>query len=236
MLLPDERHAVAVHESGHALVAALSERADPVAKVTILPAGVALGVTEQLPIDERHLYSERYLRDAPAVRLGGRAAELVVFGEGSTGASNDLAGATQLATRMVREFGLSPELGPVGYAGDGPMFLGGEEVWSRPYAEATQRVIDSEVARLVRAAEQTAVDLMETHRPDLDALAAPLLEQETVDGAQVYDIVGRALPGGPASPVTAAHRSSALQPTERPGRSTRPPSHRSTTQQEGTAS
>src|SRR6202040_1934495 len=102
-LLPEEKHAVAVHESGHALVAALSEHADPVAKVTILPAGQALGVTEQLPVDERHLYPESYLKASLAVRLGGRAAEVLVLGEASTGASNDLAGATDLASRMVRE-------------------------------------------------------------------------------------------------------------------------------------
>ena len=107
MLLPEEKHAVAVHESGHALVAALSEHADPVAKVTILPAGMALGVTEQLPLVERHLYGEDYLHDSLAVRLGGRAAELVVLGQGSTGAANDLAQATDLAVKMVREFGLS---------------------------------------------------------------------------------------------------------------------------------
>ena len=124
-LLPEEKHAVAVHESGHALVAALSEHADPVAKVTILPAGQTLGVTEQLPEAERHLYSEDYLHDTLAVRLGGRAAELVVLGQGSTGAANDLAGATELATRMVREFGLSPALGPVGYPAGGSVFLGG---------------------------------------------------------------------------------------------------------------
>src|SRR5207237_3399159 len=106
-LLPDEKKAVAVHESGHALVAALSEHADPVEKVTILPAGRALGVTEQLPVDERHLYPESYLLDSLAVSLGGQAAERLVLGEPSTGASNDLARATQLATRMVREFGRS---------------------------------------------------------------------------------------------------------------------------------
>ena len=116
-LLDNEKHSVAVHESGHALVAALSPAADPVDKVTILPSGMALGVTEQLPEAERHLYSEEQLTTQLVVRLGGRAAELVVFGEGSTGASNDLAGATELATRMVREFGLSPSLGPVGYSG-----------------------------------------------------------------------------------------------------------------------
>src|SRR6202035_3311070 len=107
VLLPEEKHAVAVHESGHALVAALSENADPVAKVTILPAGQALGVTEQLPAVERHMYGEDYLYDSLNVRLGGRAAELVVLGQGSTGAGNDLAGATDLAVKMVREFGMS---------------------------------------------------------------------------------------------------------------------------------
>src|SRR6201989_2064909 len=125
VLLPEEKHAVAVHESGHALVAALPPQADPVAKVTILPAGQALGVTEQLPLVERHMYGEDYLHDSLAVRLGGRAAELVVLGQGSTGAANDLAGATDLATKMVREFGLSKTLGPVGYPEGGSGFLGG---------------------------------------------------------------------------------------------------------------
>ena len=112
VLLPEEKHAVAIHEAGHALVAALSEHADPVAKVTILPAGQALGVTQQLPLVERHLYGEDYLTDSLAVRLGGRAAELVELGQGSTGAANDLATATDLATKMVREFGLSPAARP----------------------------------------------------------------------------------------------------------------------------
>ena len=125
VLLPEEKHAVAVHESGHALVAALSEHADPVAKVTILPAGQTLGVTEQLPLVERHMYGKDYLYDSLAVRLGGRAAELVVLGQGSTGAGNDLAGATDLAVKMVREFGMSPVLGPVGYPEGGSVFLGG---------------------------------------------------------------------------------------------------------------
>jgi cell division protease FtsH len=197
VLLPDERRAVAVHESGHAMVAALCDHADPVAKVTILPAGQALGVTEQLPIDERHLYSESYLRDSLAVRLGGRAAELVVFGEGSTGASNDLASATDLATRMVREFGLSEAMGPVGYPSGGPMFLGGgEQVTSRPYSDETQRLIDKEAARFVRAAEERAQKLLVDHHDELERLTGLLLEQETVDGEAVYEIVGRPVPGG----------------------------------------
>jgi cell division protease FtsH len=200
VLLPEEKHAVAVHESGHALVAALSEHADPVAKVTILPAGQTLGVTEQLPLVERHMYTEDYLLDSLAVRLGGRASELVVLGQGSTGAGNDLAGATDLATKMVREFGLSSRLGPIGYPEGGSVFLGGggPGVSSRPYAEATQAVIDEEVAKLLRQAEERAVELLKTHRPELDALVDLLLQRETVDGSDVYRLAGR--PDRSASP------------------------------------
>jgi cell division protease FtsH len=193
VLLPEEKHAVAVHESGHALVAALSEHADPVAKVTILPAGQALGVTEQLPLVERHMYGEDYLQDSLAVRLGGRAAELVVLGQGSTGAGNDLAGATDLATKMIREFGMSPVLGPVGYPEGGSVFLGGggPGMSSRPYAEATQAAIDGEVSKLLRQAEERAVHLLSSHRGELDSLVRLLLERETVDGSDVYRLAGR---------------------------------------------
>ena len=193
VLLPEEKHAVAVHESGHALVAALAEHADPVAKVTILPAGQALGVTEQLPLVERHMYAEDYLYDSLAVRLGGRAAELVVLGQGSTGAGNDLAGATDLATKMVREFGMSSVLGPVGYPEGGSVFLGGggPGMSSRPYAEATQAAIDGEVSKLLRQAEERAVNVLTSHRGELDSLVSLLLERETVDGSDVYRLAGR---------------------------------------------
>jgi cell division protease FtsH len=197
-LMPDEKFAVAVHQSGHAIVAALSPHADPVDKVTILPAGRALGTTEQLPVDERHLYSENYLKDSLAVRLGGRAAEQLVLSEVSTGASSDLAGATELATRMVREYGMSERLGPVGFASDSPMYLGGEEVRSRAYAEGTQRVIDEEVAALLRQAEQQALALLTARRDALDRLTAELLAHETVDG----DAVQAALAEPPAPPVS----------------------------------
>jgi len=188
-LLPEEKHAVAVHEAGHALVAVLSEHADPVAKVTILPAGQALGVTQQLPVDERHLYPESYLLDSLAIRMGGRAAEELALGEASTGASNDLAGATQLATRMVAEFGLSPKLGPVGFSSDGPAYLGQQEIRSRSYAEATQRVIDEEVERLLKEAHERATNLLSTHREALDRVVAMLLERETIDGGAVMAAV-----------------------------------------------
>ena len=207
VLLPEEKHAVAVHESGHAMVAALSEHADPVAKVTILPAGQTLGVTEQLPLVERHMYSEDYLLDSLAVRLGGRAAELVVIGQGSTGAANDLAGATDLAVKMVREFGLSKTLGPVGYPEGGSAFLGGGGTGfsSRPFAEATQAEIDNEVSRLLRQAEERAIALLKDHRPELDSLVSELLEMETVDGTTVYRLAGqpdRSQTVPPVPPIT----------------------------------
>jgi cell division protease FtsH len=214
-LLPDEKRAVAVHESGHAIVAAVSEHGDPVAKVTILPAGQALGVTEQLPIDERHLYTEGYLKDSLAIRMGGRVAEQVVFGETSTGAANDLAGATDLAMRMVREFGMSSTLGPVGFASGSPMFLGGEEVRSRAYAEATQRVIDEEVAKLLREAEGRATGMLVEHRQALDRLTQLLLDKETVDGTDVDQALGR-IPGQ-RQPVGATGHRAAGVPADEPG-------------------
>ena len=189
-LLPAEKHAVAVHESGHALVALLSEHADPVAKVTILPSGRALGVTEQLPVDERHLYTESYLHDSLAIRLGGRAAEVIVLGEASTGAANDLAGATDLALRMVREWGLSARLGPIGYGTDGPAYLqGGPLGQSRPYAEATQRAIDEEVSRLLAEAEARATAVLTENRVALDWVVGVLLEKETISGQELTDAV-----------------------------------------------
>jgi len=190
LLLPEERHAVAVHEAGHAIVAAVSPHADPVERVTILPAGQSLGVTHLLPESERRLYSLSWLLDSLAVRLGGRAAENLVLGEPSTGAANDLASATDLAVKMVREYGLSDQLGPVSYQGGGGMFLpGGQEVGSRPFAEATQERIDREVERLLRGAEARAASLLEQHRVALDRLTEALLEHETVDGRTVLDIL-----------------------------------------------
>jgi len=219
-LLPEEKHAVAVHEAGHALVAALSAHADPVAKVTILPAGQTLGVTEQLPLVERHLYGQDYLTDSLATRLGGRAAELVELGQGSTGAANDLAQATELATKMVREFGLSGALGPVGYPQGGSVFLGGggAELSSRPFAEATQAAIDAEVARLLREAEIRATELLSNHRPQLQSLVELLMDEETVDGAAVYGLLGMAEPDEQTPGTTMAPRRVAATQS-RPGQS-----------------
>ena len=191
----DELATVAVHEAGHALVAALSPHADPVSRVTVLGAGQALGLTEQLPVDDRRLYGERYLADTLAVRLGGRAAELLIRGEASTGAADDLASATALATQMVREFGLSEAVGPVSYGGPpaGYPALAG----SRSYSEHTQWLVDQEVAALLTKAETRARDLLTSHRQALAQLTAALLEQETVTGDQVRALIQAPNPAQP---------------------------------------
>jgi cell division protease FtsH len=214
-LLPEEKRSVAVHEAGHALVAVFSEHADPVAKVTILPRGAALGVTEQLPVSERHLYPKSYLTDSLTVRLGGRAAEILVLGEPSTGAANDLAGATDLATRMVREWGFSGEVGPIGYGPEGPSrdnpFAG------RPYAEETQRSIDQEVAGLLREAEVRATNLLGDHRGTLERVVELLLDRETIDGSELVAITG--VPKGPAArELVLSHQTVEVAPTDRAGR------------------
>ncbi|MGP0110658.1 MAG: ATP-dependent zinc metalloprotease FtsH [Acidimicrobiales bacterium] len=213
VLLPEEKNAVAVHEAGHALVAAYSDKADPVEKVTILPAGPTLGVTHQLPLVERHLFGEDYLYDMLTVFLGGRAAELVVFDQGSTGAANDLAKATDLATKMVREFGLSSVIGPVGYPSGGSVFLdgGGGGFSSRPFAEHTQAAVDAEVSRLLAEAEQRAVKVLEEHRQVLDQLVQLLLTNETVEGSEIYALAGRPEPTGGEGVTVAPERANALE-------------------------
>jgi cell division protease FtsH len=187
ILLPAEKRAVAAHEAGHALVAALIPGSDPVARVTILPSGPALGATEQLPLDDRHLYAESFLLATLAVLLGGRAGELIAIGEASSGAADDLAKATDLATRMVRELGMSEVLGPVGY-GAGRDLLGPGGAITRDFADATQRAIDTEVAALVRTAQDSAVGLLRAHATQLEQLIDLLLEEETIDGARVYEL------------------------------------------------
>jgi len=189
----DELATVAVHEAGHALVAALSPHADPVSRVTVLGAGHALGLTELLPAEDRRLYGERYLADTLAVKLGGRAAERLIRGEASTGAADDLASATALATQMVREFGLSDTLGPVSYAGMPAQRYPGLPV-SRGYSELTQRLVDREVAALLTKAEARARDLLTRHIQALNQLTAVLLEQETITGDQVRALIQPARP------------------------------------------
>ena len=204
MALSDrEKEAIAYHEAGHAICAAVLPTADPVHKVTIIPSGMALGVTQQLPEEERHLYRQDYIEDSLVVRMGGRIAEELVFGLVSTGANNDLVGATELARKMVREWGMSERVGPMAWGQQGQVFLGEDLMHTRDYSDDTARVIDEEVERILREAEQRCRDLLSEHRNGLDLVARALLEHETVDGTEVTRLIdlGRGPAEGAPTPV-----------------------------------
>lgn len=183
-----EKEVTAYHEGGHALIATLFANADPVHKVTILPTGQALGVTMQLP-EERHSYSQDYIEDRLAVLFGGRMAEDTVFGVTSTGAANDLMQGTELARRMVAEWGMSDRVGPMAWGSDNQVFLGDGLVSGRDYSDETARVIDEEVERILRTQENRARQALVEHRPALDRIAAALLDQETISGEQVAQLI-----------------------------------------------
>jgi cell division protease FtsH len=187
-----EKELTAYHEGGHAVLAYVLENADPVHKVTILPTGMALGVTQQLPMEERHTYPREYIEDTLCVRMGGRVAEQIVFGTLTTGASNDLQGSTEMARRMVREFGMSERIGPMAWGAQGMVFLGEDLMHSRDYSEDTARIVDEEVEAILRVQEERATKMLSEHRPGLDAVAAALLEKETIDGAEVTRLVDEA--------------------------------------------
>jgi cell division protease FtsH len=186
-----EREVVAYHEAGHALVAHFTPGADPVRKVSIVPRGRALGVTVQTPEEDRHNYSRSYLQGRLAMLLGGRAAEMVVYDEVTTGAENDLREATNLSRRMVGLWGMSQDVGPV-YLGTGQehVFLGREIVQDKGHSDATAQRVDSAVRQMVETSLQQAVDMTQKYRPQLDALVAALLERETLDAADVKAVFG----------------------------------------------
>jgi cell division protease FtsH len=196
VLSDEEKERVAYHEGGHAVLAYVLEDADPVHKVTILPTGMALGVTQQLPMEERHIHPRSHIEDALCVRMGGRVAELIVYGDLSTGAANDLVGNTELARRMVREWGMSDDIGPMAWGSQGQVFLGEDLMHTRDYSEHTGQMIDDEVERILRAEEQRALEVLSRHKLGLDAVAKALLEHETIDGAMVSRLVDEAY-GGP---------------------------------------
>jgi len=180
-----ERNAVAYHESGHALVAELLPNTDPVAKVSIVPRGRgALGYTMQMPAEDRYLMTREELEDRIAVMLAGRAAEQVIFGTISTGASDDIQRASELSRRMVTEFGMSEKLGTVRYASQQYQFLSGGES-SAVASPDTLRIIDDEIQRIANEQYQRAQNLLKQNRPALEWLTKQLLDKETVDGAVV---------------------------------------------------
>jgi len=188
-----EKRAVAYHEGGHALAAFLDSEADPVYKVTVLPTGMALGVTQQLPIDERHIYLLSYLEAKIRVMLGGRAAEMVVLGQPTTGGQHDLVQATKLARAIVREFGMSEALGPIGYGSERQVFLGEELARGHEYSEQTAEVIDREVQRILTLALDELIERFTKLRPGLDAVADLLVEKESLTGQEALEAVRSAL-------------------------------------------
>jgi cell division protease FtsH len=188
----EEKEVIAYHEGGHAVLAYALEHADPVHKVTILPSGMALGVTQQLPIEERHIYTQPYIEDSLVVRLGGRIAEELVFGNRSTGANNDLVGCTELARKMVREWGMSDRVGPMAWGSQGMVFLGEDLMHNRDYSDDTARVVDEEVEHILRGQEDRARQVLGELRGGLDLVARALLEKETIDGAEVGRLVDQA--------------------------------------------
>jgi cell division protease FtsH len=193
VLSAEEKRATAYHEGGHAVLAAVLPNSDPLHKVTILPRGMALGVTWTLP-EERHTYSKEFFEDVICKAMGGRVAEMIIFGHLNSGAANDLEQATVIARRMVREWGMSEAVGPMAWHGQQQVFLGEDLMTSgREYSDETAQKIDQEVSRILREQEDRARVLLLKHRKGLDLVAQALLEEETIDGLKVDTLVQQGL-------------------------------------------
>ncbi len=193
-----EKKVTAYHESGHVLVARKVPEADPVHKVTIIPRGRALGITTYLPIDEKHTYSKEYLEAMITYALGGRAAEMLVFNQLTTGAGNDIERSTQLARKMVCEWGMSERLGPLAYgAKEEEIFLGREITRHKDYSESTAIAIDDEVKNIVSKCMNRAERILKENVDQLHRLSAALLEREILDGEEIDKIIG----GGSLTPL-----------------------------------
>ena len=195
-----EKRLTAYHEVGHALVAWLIPEADPVHKVTIIPRGRALGVTQFLPAEDRMSYYERDLRATLAVYLGGRAAERLMFDDLSAGVADDLKRSTRLARMMVSQFGMSPRVGPVSFRdSDDAPFVGREMGEGRDHSEHTAQLIDEEVARILREEDDRAYRVLSEHRDDLERLTEALIEREVLSVAEIEAIIGKR-PGSAITP------------------------------------
>lgn len=188
----EERRVIAYHEAGHAIAAAVLPHADPIFKVTIVPRGMAMGVTHQQPSEDRYVYSREYLEDRICVMLGGRASEIIVLDTMTSGAENDLKEATKLVRRMIVEWGMSEAFANTAL-GDGQrnVFLGEQISQQRSYSEDTARQIDEEIRRLLKQTFERTMEVLNKHREALDTLAARLLEQEIVSGGEVLAMVGK---------------------------------------------
>jgi cell division protease FtsH len=214
MILSDEeKKNTAYHEAGHALVAAMTPGADPVHKVTIIPRGMALGLTMQLPEDDKHTYTREYLEAMLAVLMGGRSAEEIFLGHITTGAGNDIERATDLARNMVCEWGMS-ELGPLAYGKkDEAIFLGREITQHRDYSEDTAIQIDKEVKRIVNGGYENAKKILSGNRDTLERIAQALLEREVIDANEVKMLMeGKPLPEKPRTPPPPAQAAPSTDP------------------------
>ena len=194
-----EKEMTAYHEAGHALCAAVLPNADPVHKVTIIPRGMSLGVTMMLPEEERYSDNQDHLEDRLAVKMGGRVAEDLVFGVLSNGAGHDLVTATELARKMVREWGMSDAVGPMAWGSHNQVFLGDEMLAAREYSDETARVIDKEVQRILCDQEDRCRKLLTDHRNALDLIARALLEHETIIGDEIGRLIRAAADPGSGS-------------------------------------
>lgn len=196
MVISDtEKRNTAYHEAGHTLIARLIPGTDPIHKVTIIPRGRALGLTQQLPIDEKHTYPSQYLESNIAVLLGGRAAEELILKDFTTGAGNDIERATNLARKMVCEWGMSDKLGPLSYGKkEEQIFLGREFATHKDYSEETARKIDEEVVAIVKRNYDKAISLLTQHIEILHRMSKELLEKEVLNSAEIDEIIGSALP------------------------------------------
>ena len=189
LLNAEEKRATAYHEGGHALLATVLPHGDPLHKVTILPRGMALGVTWSLP-QERHTYSKEYFEDTICKAMGGRVAEMLVFGNLNSGAANDLEQSTGIARRMVREWGMSERVGPMAWSSQQQVFLGDDLLSSgREYSDDTAKLLDEEIARILTEQESRARELISKHRRGLELIAEALLEHETIDGPTVAGLI-----------------------------------------------
>ena len=190
ILTQSEREITAYHESGHALVAYHTKDADPVHKVTIIPRGQALGVTSQLPVDEKHNYSKKYLLGRLDILMGGRSAEKLIFMDTTTGAGNDIAVATDISRKMVSEWGMTNEIGPLAFAQkSGEVFLGRDISQGNDLSGTVSNLIDSEIIKLVKTAEENADHILTNNIDQLHSVAKALLEFETIDGNDLNSLV-----------------------------------------------
>jgi cell division protease FtsH len=192
MALTDlEKRTTAVHEAGHALVAKFIPGTDPVHKVTIIPRGMALGVTMQLPEEDRHSLTYKSANDQIAILMGGRVAEEIIFSDVTTGAGNDIERATELARKMVTEWGMSEKVGPIHLSSrDEHVFLGREMANGREFSDQTARIIDEETKRIVTENYRRARQILKDNIDKLKAVSEALMEKETLEGADIDQLIG----------------------------------------------